>query len=262
MGTDTGNQGRFKQDSMKKALFSFGNWRYYPTLDVLKASAEAHANVNQIHILKEPDIDSEFYKKNIRHFNDKRGFGYWVWKSYFIKKFLDKASDDDVFMYIDSGNEVISDLSPLYDLCKKDEKGIILFENTDGEPNGNVWKNNQWTKSDCFNIMGLKTDEYLYGNQVNASYIVFRKTDFSKKFFDCYHDVCQNYNIISDAPNITENFNKDFQDHRHDQSILSLLSIRYKITIQRDPSQWGNHKIKQDSPYKQLFFHHRRKYYI
>ena len=42
----------------------------------------------------------------------------------------------------------------------------------------------------------------------------------------------------------------------------SSLSIRYKITIQRDPSQWGNHKIKQDSPYKQLFFHHRRKYYI
>ena len=247
---------------MKKILFSFGNWRYYETLQMLKKSAIEHGKIDDIVLFKEPDIEADFYKKNIKHFNDRRGFGYWIWKSYFIKKFLDKANENDVFMYADSGNEVTGDLTPLYDICLNDPKGIILFENTDGEPNGNVWTNNLWTKSDCFNLMGLKTDEYVYGRQVNASYIVFRKTEFSQKFFDCYLEVCQNYNIISDAPNVTENFNKDFRDHRHDQSILSLLSIRYKINILRDPSQWGNHRSLANSPYKQLFFHHRRKYYI
>lgn len=247
---------------MKKVLFSFGNWRYYSTLDVLKQTAQENGKVDKIHILKEPDIDADFYKKNILHFNDRRGFGYWVWKSYFIKKFLDAADDNDVFMYVDAGNEVIGDLTPLYDICQKDKKGVVLFENADGAQDGKVWTNNLWTKSDCFNLMDLKTDEYVYGNQVNASYIVFRKTDFSNKFFNCYLQVCQNYNIISDAPNITDNFNKDFRDHRHDQSILSLLSIRYKLTILRDPSQWGNHRSLANSTYKQLFFHHRRKYYI
>jgi hypothetical protein len=246
---------------MQKILFTFANWKYYKALDALKYTAETYGKVDKVYTFKESDIDSDFYYKNSKIFHEKRGFGFWIWKSYFINKLLNKASNDDIFIYMDSGNEVISDLQPLYDLCRRDKKGIILFENTDGEPYGNVWKNNMWTKSDCFNLMGLNKDEYIYGNQINASYIVFRKTDFSKKFFQCYMDVCQNYNIISDAKNITDDFNKDFKDHRHDQSILSLLSIRYKITIMREPSQWGNHKITLDSPYKQLLIHCRRKYY-
>jgi hypothetical protein len=247
--------------SFTKTLFSFGNWKYYDTLDHLEDSTKNFGNVDNIRILKESDIDTSFYIKNYKHFLDNRGFGYWVWKSYFIDKFLKTAKDNDVFLYADSGNLVENDLTPLFDACWNDKKGIILFENADGEPNGEIWKNNLWTKSDCFNLLGLTSNEYLYGNQVNASYIVFRKTDFSLKFFDVYLKASQNYNIISDAPNITNDLNKDFRDHRHDQSILSLLSIRYKITILRDPSQWGNHRITNDSTYKQLFFHHRRKYY-
>ena len=245
---------------MNKTLFSFGNWRYYLSLDALKQSALDSAQVNRVILLKEPDIDVQFYQKNSLHFKNGRGFGYWIWKSYFINKFLETASNNDIFMYADAGNLVIKDLTPLYTLCADNSKGIILFENTDGEPNGNIWKNNLWTKSDCFNIMGLKSDEYFFGNQVNASYIVFRKTDFSINFFKNFMEYCENYNIISNAPNITEDFNKDFRDHRHDQSILSLLSIACGINIYRDPSEWGNHKITGTSEYQQLFYHHRRKY--
>lgn len=246
----------------RKILFSFGNWKYYVALEHLHESAKKLGNIDEIRILKESDIESNFYVKNAKHFSNNRGFGYWVWKSYFIKKFLETANDNDVFLYVDSGNLIEGDLTPLFEKCWHDKKGIILFENTDGEPNGDVWKNNLWTKSDCFNLLGLTDSKYLYGNQVNASYIVFRKTEFSLKFFDLYFNACQNYNIISDAPNITDNFNKDFRDHRHDQSILSLLSIHYNLTICRDPSQWGNHRITENSDYKQLFFHHRRKFYF
>ena len=167
----------------KKILFSFGNWKYYDTLDHLQESVEQFGNVNEIKILKESDIETNFYLKNSKHFLDNRGFGYWVWKAYFINKFLKSCNDNDIFLYVDSGNLVEADLTPLYEKCCKDKKGVILFENTDGEPDGKVWKNNLWTKSDCFNLMGLKSEEYLFGNQVNASYIVFRKTDFSIKVF-------------------------------------------------------------------------------
>jgi len=244
---------------MTTTLFSFGNWNYYPTLDRLKESAEG--KVDNVILFKESDIDSDFYTKHQQHFRDKRGFGYWVWKSYFINKLLDKATDDDIFMFVDAGNLVTRDIKILFELCQQDEKGIILFDNRDGTEDGSVWKNAQWTKSDCFNMLDLKTPEYINGDQVNASYIVFRKTEFSVKFFKQCAELCSNYNLISDAPNITENFNTAFRDHRHDQSILSLLSIRYKITIHRDPSEWGN-KALYKSPYGQLFQHHRRRYYI
>ena len=73
---------------MKKIVFSFGDWRYYLTLDLLKESIEKNGNVDKVLIFKESDIDGSFYKKNIKHFNDNRGFGYWIWKSYLINKLL------------------------------------------------------------------------------------------------------------------------------------------------------------------------------
>lgn len=247
---------------MKKILFSFGDWRYYPTLDFLKESAQKNAGVDEILVFKESDIESSFYKKNIKHFNDKRGFGYWIWKSYFFNKLLAKAKKDDVFLYVDAGNEIINKLDPLFEICQKDSKGITLFDNSDNNPRGEVWKNNLWTKSDTFNLMGLRSEKYIYGNQINASYIVFRKTKYSIKFFEYFQILSENYNIISDAPNITENFNKDFLDHRHDQSILSLLSIRYRFKIERDPSETGNIRMLSNAKYPQLFRHFRRKYYL
>ena len=246
---------------MKTTLLSFGTWQYYLALEKLKESAAG--KVDNVLLYKESDIDTDFYVKNAAHFKDKRGFGYWIWKSYFINKILKTASDDDVFFYVDAGNFINGDdIQSIYDICAKDKKGVVLFDNRDGSPDITNWKNAQWTKSDCFNLMGLNTPEYVQGNQVNAGYIMFRKTDFSVKFFSLFADACANYNIISDAPNITNNFNTSFRDHRHDQSILSLLAIHYKVTITRDPCQWGNSYISPADPYKQVFLHHRKGYYI
>jgi hypothetical protein len=37
---------------------------------------------------------------------------------------------------------------------------------------------------------------------------------------------------------------KEFKDHRHDQSIFSVLTKKYNLLAYRDPSQWGNKDIK------------------
>ena len=249
----------------KKIFFSFGNWPYYKSLQKLKDSVEKKGRIDSIFLFKDSDIEADFYKEHIKLFCDGRGFGYWVWKPYFIKKFFDDSNikDDSVFLYVDAGNEVLDDLTPLYDICYNDKKGVVLFENTQTLHNNlGVWKNNLFTKSDCFNLTGLKTQECVYGDHVNAAYILFKKTDFSLMFFNKFFEFCKNYNIVSDASNITENFNKDFKEHKHDQSILSLLSNYYKITVIRSPSQYGNHRIKESDGYNQLFDHHRLKYYL
>ena len=248
---------------MKKHLISFGNWHYYKSLDVLTNTAIQYGKIDSIKIFKESDIPTIFYEQHHNHFKDNRGFGYWVWKSFIINQCLLNAADDDIFMYVDAGNTVINDMAPLFEYCNNDLKGIVMFDNSDGEPNNNLWKNNMWTKADCFNLIGLNDNKYINGNQINASYIMFKKTTFSVKFFNCFAEICSNYNIISDAPNITNNFNANiFKDHRHDQSILSLLSIKYNLQIKRDPSQWGNNRVVSNSEYPQIFNHHRRLYYL
>ena len=241
---------------MNKHLFTFSNWKYYKSADELVKSAAPFVDI--IHSYHENDIDINFYEQNIQLFNKNRGFGFWVWKSYFINKLLSNANTDDIFLYVDAGNTIIDDISVIYELVEKNERGLILFDNTDGSSTGENWKNINWTKSDCFNLLNLNTAEYLYGNQINASYIAFRKTDFTIKFFDIFAKATSHYNIVSDEPNVTNNFNTQFIDHRHDQSVLSLLSIKYNIQIERDPSQWGNHKMNSSSKYTQLFDHHRK----
>jgi hypothetical protein len=65
----------------------------------------------------------------------------------------------------------------------------------------------------------------------------------------------ENENIISDLPNITKPNLKGFKDHRHDQSILSNLAVKYNINLNPQPSQMGDTALNR--PYKQLLYHHR-----
>ena len=53
----------------------------------------------------------------------------------------------------------------------------------------------------------------------------------------------------------------EFKDHRHDQSVLTILSVKYNFELFRDPTQFGNDFKDQfnNSPYDQLFNHHRGK---
>jgi len=74
-----------------------------------------------------------------------------------------------------------------------------------------------------------------------ASFILIKKTEFSMSFIEEWLTFCQDYRILTDSPNECglENF-QNFFDHRHDQSVLSLLARKHKITLDIDPSQYGN----------------------
>ena len=51
--------------------------------------------------------DKEFWKKNGDFIEkNKRGYGYWLWKSYIIKKTMDMMKDGDILLYLDSGCEI------------------------------------------------------------------------------------------------------------------------------------------------------------
>ena len=48
--------------------------------------------------------DSEFWVKHGNFIeNNKRGYGYWLWKSYIVKKQLELMKEGDILLYADSG---------------------------------------------------------------------------------------------------------------------------------------------------------------
>jgi hypothetical protein len=88
------------------------------------------------------------------------------------------------------------------------------------------------------------TDSY----QRLASFIVFRNSKVSKDFVEEWLHYCQDERILIDSDNIQgKNNYAEFLHRRHDQSVFSLLTKKYDLTVFRDPSQWGNSQVQNYS---------------
>jgi hypothetical protein len=238
---------------MKKILISFAaGEKWYRSQAILNQSAKRH-KFNGVISYTDQSRKWDFVGKYKDIFKETRGYGFWQWKSLILLDAMNQVNDGDIVAYIDSGNTIIHDLDFIFKQC--DEKEIILFDNRDGNYERTTHKNINWTKRDCFVLMDCDSEKYHTGSQVDASYQFYKKTDKVLEFLNEYNSYCSNENIISDLPNITKENHPQFIDHRHDQSILSNMAIKYNIPLLPEPSEWGNYLTNR--PYPQLFWHHR-----
>jgi hypothetical protein len=85
--------------------------------------------------------------------------------------------------------------------------------------------------------------------------MVIKKSFTSMAFVSEWLTYAQDARAITDDDNVLGSNNyPDFRQHRHDQTIMSLLVKKWNLTVYPDPSQWGeSHK----RPYPTIFDHHR-----
>jgi len=238
---------------MKTILISFANnEKWYRSQNVLNQSAVKFGIKHYISY-NPSNLDKEFSEKYSHLLTPTtRGYGYWMWKSAILEQTFNIANDNDIILYIDSGNQIVSNLDYIISVCN--QKEVVLFDNRDGNPHGIPHINQDWTKRDCFTLMDCDEEKYYKAPQIDASYLFFKKTSFTQSLIKEFKTFSENENIISDLPNITKPNLSTFSDHRHDQSIMSLLAAKHNIELLPEPSEWGNH-LKR--PYPQLFRHHR-----
>ena len=178
------------------------------------------------------DIDRQFKKKNADILSQKRGNGYWLWKPYFILKTLKEMKDNDYLVYLDAGAFYLNDVRHLVSRMESDQQFMMSFELP--------FKERLYTKRDAFVYMGCDTKEYSETNQRMATMVVFKKTADALRFAGEWLEFGQEEGIITDAKNrFGKNNYAGFIEHRHDQSIFSLLSKKYGTKAYRDPSQYG-----------------------
>lgn len=198
------------------------------------------------------DLENEFVERNRKILNISRGAGCWLWKPYLIQKTLKNLSEGDILVYSDSGSIWISSIEPLVETLKNTTKGVLSFELT-----GLIEKD--WTKKDCFSIMNLDSQEYTDTSQREATYIWILKNEFTTGLIDEWLHYAQNENVLTDSPNTMGENYPGFKDHRHDQSIWSLLCKKYQIEKHRPPSQNCLHLVDEfpQDKYGQITLHHR-----
>ena len=182
------------------------------------------------------DLSKEFVESNLYTLSQPRGAGYWLWKPYFILKTLEVISEDDWLMYTDSGMFFVR--NPWDFIFSKSEqmgeKGIATF--------CSISTNKAYTKRDAFVLMGADSPTFTDSPQRMASVFVCRKTPFSLSFVQEWLKYASDPRIITDLPNTLGLPNyPEFVDHRHDQSIMSILAIKHDtLLVNEDLTQFSN----------------------
>lgn len=245
---------------MKKVHISFGNEKYYKSLELLEKTSLEIGRVDEF-ITYHPDYlqTDNFYQKNEYILSKPRGAGYWIWKPFLILKTFESLENGDCVLYSDAGLKVIDNLIPLFELSRSlPNDGKIIFKLP--------WVGAQhiakiWTKRDCFVLTNTNESKYWNAPMTNGAVSLWVKNENNIEFLKEWLRYLRDPRISTDDFNMFGPNDPAFKDHRHDQSVLSLLAIKYEYELFRDPTQWGNEEISlfSNSPYPQLFDHHRQK---
>jgi cell division protein FtsB len=172
------------------------------------------------------DIDPDFAQQNEYILKQGRGAGYWIWKPYFIlHTMVNVAMKDDYIFYTDSDYEQKSPfLSPDFPKIKEllDTQNIVVF------PVG--LPEIDWTKRDAYILIGIDTEEARTTSQMNACAVLVKNTMKAQRFISAWLTYMQDRRLATDDSNTLEKPNfLGFAGHRHDQSVLSLLTKKWKL---------------------------------
>lgn len=205
------------------------------------------AGFNVVYQMNRTEISPLFIEQNIEIMSQKRGVGYWLWKSYFISKILERMDKDDILFYSDSGSVFVRRMDGIFNAVMNDPKGIIGFALSGGH------LEKYYTKRDLLLHMGMNTPDYTDTPQRMASFMCFRKTPESVAVVSEYFAMSCDPHLVMDSPNSDGWVEPGFVDHRHDQSIWSLLTKKHNITILPDPTQWGVHHGENTEEHQYIF---------
>ena len=167
-----------------------------------------------------PKIFPEFWEREKEFIKSHpRGYGYWIWRPLLILDTFEKMNDGDILLFADAGCELNvygkNRMLEYIDMTKNHGCLFFQIEHPDYK----------WTKADCIDVIGLDLDSSIVNSdQIEGGSFFLKKTERNitliKKVseianLDCHHYITDERSRIPNHP--------EFIEHRHDQSILSLL---------------------------------------
>ena len=194
---------------------------------------------SELNIYKEKKVFSindlsEKKKIQIKKFmkeNKKRLFGYACWKPEIILNYLNKIPEGAILQYSDVGchfnKSGFKRLDEYLEITHKNNILVFQYKKPNIKMNSNlkyqIYYEQEYTKSDLFKF--LKIPIY---SPIRISEQIWSGTMFLKKNLETINllekwlEISYISSLIDDSPSIETNHDK-FVEHRHDQSVFSIL---------------------------------------
>lgn len=150
--------------------------------------------------------------------SNSRGFGYWIWKPFAVRKALRSLPDGDTLVYMDACTRLNiegRDRFQEYLRWVRDSPyGVLVL--------GSPHKVKCWCKMDL--VVALNATRFLENEMPMAGILFLRKNPMTLHLLDTWCSLVSTHRFIDDSPSTIPNHPK-FIEHRHDQSVFALLSM-------------------------------------
>lgn len=167
---------------------------------------------------------NNWWKKNKGNSDEEKcklGNGYWVWKPKIINERLNDPDIKmgDVIVYIDSGKSLIN---------PKEKIERVAYNTKDIQYSSTGYREFNWTMKKVWDYFNMDIDRNLY--QASAHNIILRKTPNTLAIINQWANIKPYYFGIVDSNKQCD----EFREHRHDQSLFSMLMHKYNIRSSPD----------------------------
>lgn len=210
---------------MKKHLVTYGDTNYKDIKESFLKSAVTAGFFDEIHSFSELDLDAGFYKKIYEPVKSCRGGGYWIWKPYFVKKILNNLETNDILIYCDAGCTINKNgknrFNQYIDMVLAAESGTVDFALN--------WREYQFTKAEVFSYF-QSASEIMNSAQLVGGILILRKCPHTIKLVDLWLETAVNHPFLFTDEQKSSQY-EGFIDHRHDQSIFSVIRKTYGANI-------------------------------
>lgn len=211
--------------------FAGGSTQFRGSADRIRSEAIVSGFFDLVYVyddIRHPKNLKEFFKKNSDKLVEK-GYGFWAWKPYLLLDVFASSNTGDIIVYADSGCQIsnFGKAKLLSNLLICRTYGTLFFKMPS-------YIEINWTKKKLLEHLGVLNDKKILDSpQVQATYFYIEVNDCNHSMLLEWADLCvrENFAFINDDEAEGVN-NNTFCEHRHDQSILSIIVKKHRMHIQ------------------------------
>ena len=183
-----------------------------------------------------------------------RLYGYACWKAFIIKKYLKTLPENSILQYSDIGCHFnpkgLDRLKDYIELANK--YNLLTFQYK--LPNWKIYSDYkfqqyfeyEYTKADAWNNLEIiDKSNILKSEQIWSGNIFFKNNSFSNMILNKWEEILKVNSLIDDSFSKLNN-HPSFIEHRHDQSIFSLICKKHNVfSLSASECEWAEYKMKK-----------------